>query len=295
MNPFACNPATATEPFGPEVLDRYLDHVKHLPPTPTLMIKLIELFRQSDRDADEIVQLARRDPALAAEVLRQCNNSFMGSAERVVDINEAVFRIGFHEVYRITLCLFALRAINPAGMANFPVEPLRRHAGITAIASGALAREVGEPEDHAFTTGLLHDIGKVALAVADPAPYAPLLAQHGFHGAALREAEEKQFGFNHSHIGARLLNRWEVPEAVSAPVWDHHQLQSPGAFEKPTAILRLANLMAHHIQDETPGDFFEQPGAGPAMEFLGLDAQRLGGVGRLVQGNLKHLPGLVPA
>ena len=30
-------------------LDRYLDGVKHLPPTPTLMLRLIELFRLPDR------------------------------------------------------------------------------------------------------------------------------------------------------------------------------------------------------------------------------------------------------
>ncbi len=36
-----------------KALDAYLDGIKHLPPTPTLMIQLIELFRQPDADVDE--------------------------------------------------------------------------------------------------------------------------------------------------------------------------------------------------------------------------------------------------
>src|SRR5580698_657224 len=61
-----------------EELDAYLNNIEHLPPAPTLMVQLIELFRKPDADVDEIVVLLKRDPALSLEVLRRCNNAFFG-------------------------------------------------------------------------------------------------------------------------------------------------------------------------------------------------------------------------
>src|ERR1700734_3029002 len=95
-----------------QALDAYLDGIRHLPPPPTVMIQLINLFRQQDAELDEIVALLRRDAALAAEILRRCNNSFMNGEEAAGDINEAVFRLGFYEVYQITVTLFSLRMLN---------------------------------------------------------------------------------------------------------------------------------------------------------------------------------------
>jgi hypothetical protein len=81
-------------------LDAYLDGIKNLPPTPTVLIKLINLFRQPHADVDDIVQLLQRDPALAAEILRRCNSSFFGDGSAIKDVNEAVYRLGFYEVYK---------------------------------------------------------------------------------------------------------------------------------------------------------------------------------------------------
>jgi len=60
-------------------VDAYLDGIASLPPTPQVLIQLIDLFRQPTADVDDIVQLLRRDPALSLEVLRRCNNSFFGN------------------------------------------------------------------------------------------------------------------------------------------------------------------------------------------------------------------------
>ena len=52
-----------------EKLDRYIEGVKDLPMAPTVLVRLIALFQQPDRDVDGIVELMRQDPSLTAEVL----------------------------------------------------------------------------------------------------------------------------------------------------------------------------------------------------------------------------------
>src|SRR5208283_5015679 len=62
-------------------LDRYIERIENLPVTPTILVKLITVFRKQDRDVDEIVELMGQDPALTAEVLRYANSSYFGHEE----------------------------------------------------------------------------------------------------------------------------------------------------------------------------------------------------------------------
>ena len=223
-------PASKTE----KSVEAYLEGIKNLPPTPTVLIKLIDMFRQSDVDVDEIVQLIRRDPALSLEVLRGCNNSFFGSGSAIEDVNEAVYRLGFYEVYQITVTLFGMRVLTaPGNLPGFPAAELRRHSSIAAIAAGAIAQNVGVAEGTAFTTALLHDLGKLAFAIAEPARYVALIDHCKLTGASMSKLEEQTFGFTHSDLGAQLLRRWGMSKEVVDPVLGHN---NPAAPEKSESL-----------------------------------------------------------
>jgi len=283
-----------TESLRQDSLDQYLAGIKNLPPTPEVLIKLIQLFQQPDRDADEIVGLARRDPPLAAEVLRRCNNLLNGTETQVVDIHEAVFHLGFYEVYRLTVLLFGMRTLGAAEPpSGIPLEIFRRHSSITAIAAGVIASETGESEGLAFTAGLLHDIGKVVLATAESARYATLLHDHGHQGFSLCEAEKSAFGFHHGEIGARLLARWGVPEIVSVPALLHHHTARSGQYKRPVAIINLANLLAHHIAGDGPREWFKSPDARRAAEVLDIPFDDLIAIKRAVYEQVKQQPSLL--
>jgi putative nucleotidyltransferase with HDIG domain len=288
------NVATNFKATTNDPLDLYLDGIKNLPPTPVLMVKLLELFRQSDCDIDAVVRLMRRDPALAAEVLRQCNNTVFSDEEPLTDIHEAVFRLGFYQIYRLCVALFGMEALSLRGdMQDFPVESLRRHSGITALAAGAIARELGEAEGTAFTAGLLHDVGKVALAAAGGSKYAELMLVCGHIGAELSQAEKLTFGFDHGEVGARLLHRWGVPEVVSVPALFHHDPPSSGPFWRPIAIVHLADLMAHQIQFASANKLSETPGVLDAIALLDLNLDLLAALEYQVHNDLKTLPSLL--
>lgn len=259
----------------------YLDKVERLPPAPSLMVKLIGLARQPDRDPGDLVQLMKHDPAVTAEVLHRCNSPVYGEEEPVTDLQEALFRLGFIEVYRIAVGLFGRQTIATVRAAQaMQVEALWRHSTITAIIGGTLAREMGEPEGISFTAGLLHDVGKVVLAMAENTRYADLQREYGMSGVPMYEAEKAAFGFSHSEVGALLLHRWGVPEDVSKPVLGHHDAFWTGPYDRTTAIVYLANLIAHHSEPAEPDRLCEMPDATHSLELLGL---RAGDLPRLQQ------------
>lgn len=277
-------------------MDGYLDTVENLPPTPALLVQLIELFQQPDRDVDEVVKLMSQDPALTADVLRKCSSSFFGDNEPVTNVNEAVFRLGFYEVYRMTVALFGLQAMTTAKFAkSIEVEALWRHSALTAMAAGVLAREAQEPEGAVFTAGLLHDVGKIVFASAEGPRYAALLAQHGHGGTSLYEAEKLAFGFSHGEIGARLLARWGVPAEVSIPVLGHHNLEWSMPYARLAAIVSLANLIAHCLEDTLPGTKCVIPEAAPALKLLELGEDELPGLVEQTRRDAKRLHSLLVA
>lgn len=282
-------------PTEKDRLDAYLDSVEHLPATPLLMIKLIEMFRQPDHDLDEIVGLMRQDPSLMAEILGRCNKSFLANEEPVMDVNEAIFRLGFYEVYQIAVALFGLQAMSMAKVTkSINVETLWHHSAMTAIAGGAIAREVGEPEGIIFTAGLLHDVGRIVLASAEGSRYSELVLIHGHSGAALNEGEKAAFGVDHAEVGARLLARWGLPDQVSVPVLCHHRASWSEPFERVAAVVKLANLVAHWIEENDLDNPAELPEADHAMALLGLKHENLPALLQLVRGDMKNLNSFCP-
>jgi putative nucleotidyltransferase with HDIG domain len=287
------NPKTTPTPtpnarptrVDPHVLDTYIEGINHLPPTPTLMIQLIELFRQPDTDVDQIVTLLSRDPALSVEVLRRCNSAFFALDTPVMDINEAVFRMGFYEIYQMTVSLSGMRALTPKeNVPGFSAEILQRHSNIAAIAAGALALEAEEPEGIAFTAGLLHDIGKLVLALGERDKYVAVLDECRTTGASLSEREKMIFGFNHDEVGARLLQRWGVPVEVVTPALGHNDPEPSGEWRRFVAITNLGSRMANFLdvkQEKAPTStstsmpFVQLPGVKPLTAFLKLNDRQV--------------------
>jgi putative nucleotidyltransferase with HDIG domain len=274
-------------------LDAYLDGIENLPCAPMVLVNLIKLFQKPDADVDDIVQLIRRDPVLSAELLRRCNSSFYGSETPSSDVTEAVYRLGFHEVYQTAVLLFGLQAMSARKTATgFPAEELRRHSSIAAIAAGALARELGAPEDVAFTAGLLHDIGKLAMAMAEGGRYVDLIEECQRTGASLSQSEDRAFGFNHSQVGAQLLRRWEVPEEVRVPVLAH---TATGDLDSLTILTQGASDLAQHIASERGLVFSATPAGQRLMQLLGLETHQIDGWEHGVLGKLEGLGSLASA
>jgi putative nucleotidyltransferase with HDIG domain len=231
-----------------EALDRYLEQVQGLPPAPVVATQLLSLFSEADRDIDRIVELIGLDPSLTAEVLKRCNSAYMGFAQPIREIFEAVFQLGFYEVYCVVVGLVGSRSLSIVRTKGFQTDLLWQHSVATAAAAAILAKRVQETEAIGFTAGLLHDLGKLVLASVDGPAYASLTAASG---SALVAAEELTYGFNHADIGARLLALWNLPENVCVAVLRHHSSSRAGERHSVlSAIVNLANHLAHQVVDD---------------------------------------------
>jgi HD-like signal output (HDOD) protein len=82
--------------------------------------------------------------------------------------------------------------------------------------------------------------------------------------------EKELFGFDHTEVGACLLERWKLPPNIIAAVLHHHDLAGAEPFERLAAIVHLANLIAHGTGEKFTGTFKGFENAAASMAILQL-------------------------
>jgi len=255
-------------------VDEYLDLIDHLPPAPMLVMELLALFKQPDRDMDRVVELITHDPSLTAQVLKLCNSAYYGSTQPVVSVFDAVMRVGFYEIYRMVAAVFGCQTMALSGVERaLPVNELWKHSVSAAVAAETVARQVSEDEATAFTAALLHDIGKVILAVAASDVYKRLREKGPAGTQSMMDAEKAMLGADHAEVGARLLSRWNLPPHIVMAVRCHHDPARAFPFERLAASVQLANVIAYPLilGCESARHEFQTPAK--SLHLLGLSEE----------------------
>jgi putative nucleotidyltransferase with HDIG domain len=253
---------------------QYIDSISSLPPAPTLVTELLAVFREPDTEIDKVTRLIGYDPSLTAEILKRCNSAFFAGEQPLSDIFDAVTRLGFYEVYCLVLAMFSADTRSlPGACEGLDVNRLWHHSLATAVAASVISENLGDSKSAAFTSGILHDIGKLLLASVERARYAELLEQPGISGSDLLDAERAAFGVDHAELGGALLERWKLPEDIVSAVRFHHHPATASPFYQLTATTRLADQIAHHLdaQSKDVPDLIVAAG----FELLRIDSARV--------------------
>jgi putative nucleotidyltransferase with HDIG domain len=190
-----------------------------LPCSPALLPRLISVLENEDATIDELQDVIQIDPALASSTLRLANSAYFGAgSSNVENLGEALMRLGQKEVYRLAALSLASRWMTQK------VEGYRWEAGdfcrlslVTAVAAEYLAEETGRVDPKtAYTAGLVHEIGKLAVAHACADQFPAVRTEQSGSGCTWLQAEKKILGFDHAEVGAELLRRWKFPPSLIA-------------------------------------------------------------------------------
>lgn len=220
-----------------------------VPPIAGAVMELLRSLDDENLDAAHLAKKIGHDPVLSARVLKIVNSPFYGVAGQVSSLQEAVMVLGFSSVRRLALAVSLNGSFPARGIGEADPRRLWRHSFSVALCAQALARLVRVDAESAFTAGLLHDIGRIALLSVEPARFAAVLAARADH-PDLDAAETAVLGFTHAEFGARLLDRWHLPNSLVRAVEFHHQPDT--APTSPlTDLTHMADHLAHAMADNT--------------------------------------------
>ena len=162
----------------------------------------------------EVSQLVRSDAVFAAEVLRLANSAMMGLRYEVVSILHGISVLGMDRLKNLVMTVAMRDFIRGARQAA-----MLRHAWRHNLASALLAEAIAapcliEPSD-AYTAGLLHDLGRLALIAGWPGEYSKVLAASALPGGEeLLSCEARILGIDHRGAGELLGREWGLPDAL---------------------------------------------------------------------------------
>ncbi len=250
-----------------------------LPPAPRLYSRLLEVLAQSDGSLARVAEVIEEDDALTAKILQVANSAFFGAAQEVRTASHAVACLGLNALKAMALTCGVFQAFPAAARCpGFDRDRHQTHAFLTGCVAGAMGRS-GTEREELFTLGVLHDIGKLALAARLPDRYAPVLRTAAETARPAHEVEAELGLPSHASAGAALLALWGLPAGVVEAVrWHHAAPQLALGPWGPAAAIHVADALAHEQALEAG---LEGPGGFPALD-VGL-LQQLGVLGQLAE------------
>ena len=144
-----------------------------LPPFPAIALKALKLMSGSDTSLIELCNLIRADPAFSTVVLKIANSPLVAFSKEVTSVLQASMLLGFQRLRRVVITV-GLKAYFENSFTLL-IRSCWRHSVACAIIAERSAKWSFLDNDFAYTAGIMHDIGRVALGTFMPEAYARVL------------------------------------------------------------------------------------------------------------------------
>lgn len=255
--------------------------IKRIPRLPIHITQLIEMLLSDKVSAKRVTELAKQDPSLVGEVLKEVNSPYYGIRQKVSDLYYAIMLIGFNEVYQI-LVSKGIRKTMP-DLETF--REIHQHSVILSYIAFEICQLCDKQESSLLSTiGLLHDIGKSTVL--------------------LIEKENPKLSFfiqllDPFKIGSMLLEGWNIPTVISETI----EYQSfpkfappseiPSQFRKYIGIIHLAHAIHDKVRDKSI-PVREYPFLGEYKEACNLKGRSFDQLYENVTKNLRARAHLLP-
>ena len=199
--------------------------VQSLPPFSPVACRLVQLVNNEKAHFREVSEVFALDAALSSQVLRVANSALFGCRYEIASILKAVLVVGADRLRDIAVTV---------AMKNYMGEEdnaflLRcwRHNLATALWCERLVSYCDLEPSTAYTAGMLHDIGRIALLLLFPHQYVVSMDHTLTGGLDRLEAERELCDADHCQIGHSLSAAWNFPPALVDVIAHHHEEAAP--------------------------------------------------------------------
>lgn len=253
-------------------LDLFLNRLDKLHSSPTVALRVMEITRNPDFQMNSVAECLELDPALSASILRLVNSSYYGLIDEVTNLRHALTYLGRRSLRLAVLSFGLVKTLVSGAPARFHQQYWKRSLTMAAAAREC-AKLLNDPNvdpDTAFATGLISDLGMLAMSQLETEKYI-LIAEEPDHTIDLVQREREEFGFDHMAVSERLMTRWQLPEDLVEAVGNHHTYLPASAPLNQVAL--VANLITEVIW--TPVCPYMQPLQQVLIRQLNLDIDDL--------------------
>jgi HD-like signal output (HDOD) protein len=226
------------------VIATSIRNIRKIPAPPEQFGEILQIIGDDQANLMLLVDLIELSPTITARLLQVANSAFFGQRNPIDNVREAVIRVlGLSLTRSLTLAFFLTDRLNTKNVPNF--DP-RRH-WFNAIVTAKLAHEMGpslRPKielSAIYTTGLLHNIGLLALVQSFPKQMNELLKKDNI---PLAQKTQQLFRTDHYQAGALLVKSWKLPKNISEPIALLRNIHYTGKNAQVAHLIRLSTELA---------------------------------------------------
>jgi HD-like signal output (HDOD) protein len=261
---------------------------------------LSDLLDSEDSFVSQIAEVIRLDPSLTTRVLDLVNSIFFGSKDkpRISGVEEASIFLGLNRIKELLSATPVIEEITELGknVSTFPWINFWKHSIGTAILTRevlSLAEKKYEDESD-YVAGLLHNLGKLILAITFPDLFQKLCKESFRDALHAIQIEKQIIGWDHAKIGAYYLwNHHISDEVVEAVHWHNNPGESKENNELASAIqvadLLTCQLGVTGIENCVPSKNSYQSATGWKILFGERDAVEMESIVRNLENTLERV------
>lgn len=226
-------------------LRKAVRNLNSLPALPVIAQKLLALKLDSEEGERQMMLLIAQDPMISAKIIGLANSPLLGATRHITAVRDAAMLLGLTRVKSVATGIAVMSLVSkPVG--RFDPQELWMHSMGLSFAMLPVVRAMpakNRPQDDAiFLSGMLHDIGYLALAHLDTQRSDDLHTRFVIEPDRLAiDVERELLEVTHDELGAELAKYWNLPSEIVAVLRYHHHPEAPEATEGQPMV-RIINL-----------------------------------------------------
>ncbi len=230
---------------GEDLKKKILQSVKDLPPMPKVLFKAREVMADPKSSFKDVAAIIETDQAIAARVLKVANSAYYGLSGMVNSIHQATVVLGQQTLEQVITMVSSSSLLGKRLKGyNLNAGVLWKHSLAVALGSRMIAaKRAPALESDAFSVGLIHDAGKLALNKYLEQKKQEVQRFFNDHSASSLLAERHVLGFDHTEIAEDLCRKWKLPDSHAEAMRYHHDPVSSGDNQL-AHVIYLANYLA---------------------------------------------------
>ncbi len=230
-----------------------------IPPFPQVALRVLQLAGSESVQLKRLGELISSDPAFSSEVLTIVNSLLYAPRYPIKSILQAIEVLGATHLQGLCLTV-GVRTYLGKSLGHPVMRMLWRHNTACALIAEQIASTGTMDRDIAYTAGVLHGVGLLALAVVRPRDYIDLVGTFIGSQESLLERERALFHIDHCELGRKLVCDWNLPEEF-AEVMQPFPRNADGAWgiaEVVSLSCRMADTAGYAVFSACHASPFEQ-------------------------------------
>ena len=238
-------------------------------------MKALHLMTGTKTSLNELCDMIRPDAAFSTEVLGMANSPLVAMSRTISDVQHASMLLGFQRLRNIVITVGVRTYLSETFTPL--LQSCWRHSLACAMIAERAAKACNLDKDFAYTAGIMHDIGRVALAVSMPDAYRRVIEAGADQSQDLLKMEIALCGIDHCQAGGILFRQWGFPVALYEVAIHHHE---PDPNETGLAAILsqsclLADVLGFGVAEyRNPPDYSSVVGNFPEAARSRLPVQR---------------------